>query len=557
MNIEKFAENLNKLSKVKVYDISSLKTYIFNSKEAIKRKKTEILNELREMGFSISTYEEKEVIKTLGLPNINRQTLDGRIATTGKHIYILINELKTLNTHIQGLENLERNIDKDGYIHPKFGVNVNGMVSVAEPALGRLSDLLIEQVIGFDRYTKFEDFDSLYNFIKQYRPMMGVREDNQNSFIVVGMTLFYDFKRVEEWDITKEYEKRIMEMYKDDHIFVQCARWHFVTGETYNIFNEIYNSLYPVLENTKIAIKNGLLSEKWLGSLPKGYFPDKKEDDMDLFPFGINSNEELELEHKERLEARMSEFNNLCNQYMELKAKINNGENIAKIVKIEEITNKLKERLRRKAKISVLTKMCGIKEFPSVKEIEKANIDYNKLSIEVEKETDKMVKKYEIKAETKQEQLKVVEPAHMKIYDLEKNREIMQGYGWSNEVIEKNIAEIKATEDRLNTNFNSPSFVICAEQGNDTVFDFLLSGKKQIKGVRMLFDSKTEDGDTVYDLYVRVKGVRHIMKVTAKKGTAHRTLIVTLPDNTTQTYQASNKKDNIKQMVVGVFNTLC
>ena len=540
MNINKFVENLNKLSKVKVHEIGTLKNSIYTKKEEIKNKKSEILDELEEMGFNFAKYEEKEVIKALNLQNINRNTLEERITTTGKHIYTLINELKTLNTALQGYENFEKNIDQDGYIHPKFSVNVKGLVSVAEPGLARLEKSFITSMLGYSTSIEFLTFDDLYSFIKTYRPSLGIREDNQNSFIVVGMRLFFDFKRVEEWDITKDYEEKIEEFYNNLYgldgldalreIRANRARAKFVTGKTYAIFDKIYSELYPIFQNTKTAIKNGLLTEPWFGSLPKNSIRNKV-DGLGYMPFGASTNEELETEHLEGLKIRMDEFNNLYNQYIELKAKVDKGEDITGITKEKEILNQIRESFKRR--------------------------------VSSESELDEIIKKYEtkaeVKAEPKQEQLTLTlsEPAKLKIYDLEKNREIMNGYGWSDEVIEKNIEEIKATEDRLNANFNSPSFVICAEQGSDTVFDFLLSGKQQIKGVRMLFDSKMEEGDTTYDLYVRVKGVRHIVKVTAPKGTAHRTLIATLPDGTTQTYTASNKKNNIRQIVVGVFNTLC
>lgn len=382
MNVNKFVENLNKLSKVKVCGIGTLKNSISTKKEEIKNKKGEILDELDKMGFDISKYEEKEVIKALNLPNINRNTLEERITTTGKRIYILIDELKTLNTDLQGFENFEKNIDKDGYIHPKFGVNVKGLVSVAEPGLARLEENFITFLLGYDTYIKFSTFDSLYNFIKTYRPCLGVRENNQNSFIVVGMTLFFDFRSVEPWDITKAYESKVKELYNKDAVYVTSARGQFVTGETYKFFDEIYNELLPILNNTKIAKECGMVAEKWFGSLPQNYF-----DTRDPMPFGTNSNEELEQEHLEGLKIRMYEFNNLYNQYIELKIKVEKGEDIYGITKEKEIINTVREGFRTRAISRMYAK--GLRG--------------TELREAVEVELDEMIKRLNVEAEVKAE----------------------------------------------------------------------------------------------------------------------------------------------------------
>lgn len=392
MNIEKFVENLNKLSKVKVCRIGTLKNSIYAKKEEIKNKKGEILDELEEMGFNFSKYEEKEVIKALNLPNINRKTLEDKITTTGKKVYILIDELKTLNTDLQGYENFEKNIDKEEYIHPKFGINVNGGVTVAEPALARLEWSFITSMLGFNTSIDFPSFSMLYNFIKTCRPCLGVRENNQNSFIVVGMTLFCDFTRIEEWDITKAYEEAIEEFYNNRYglcgadalkeIRANRARAKFVTGETYAIFDKIYTELYPIFENTKIAIKNGLLNEPWFGSLPKNSIRNKV-DGLDDMPFGASTNEELDVEHLEGLKLRMDEFNSLYNQYMELKSMVDKGEDITGITKEKEILKQIRESLRRRA--------IGKKHIEGLRGGE--------LREAIEIELDEMMKKYEIKAD--------------------------------------------------------------------------------------------------------------------------------------------------------------
>lgn len=515
MNINKFVENLNKLSKVKVHEIGTLKNSIYTKKEEIKNKKSEILDEFEEMGFNFSKYEEKEVIKALNLPNINRNTLEERIATTGKHIYTLINELKTLNTTLQGYENFEKNIDQDGYIHPKFSVNVKGLVSVAEPGLARLEKSFITSMLGYSTSIEFLTFDDLYSFIKTYRPSLGIREDNQNSFIVVGMRLFFDFKRVEEWDITKAYEEKVIEYYNNRYkldelkeIRENRRRAKFVTAETYEIFDKLYTELYPILENTKTAIKNGLLTEPWFASLPKNSIKDKI-DGMDDMPFGANSNEELEAEHLEGLKLRMDEFHNLYNQYAELKSMVDNGEDIAGKTKLDE-----------------------------------------------------MMKKYEIKAEVKAEQkqeqltLTLCEPTNMKIFNMDKNREIMRGYGWAEEIIERNIAKIQSVEDKINSNFNSPTFEICGGQNSDEVYDFICAGRGKIIATRMVIDRKVDSDDISYNIWFSFNKVRQTLTVTAPKGSAHRTLIVTLPDGEIQTYTASNKKNNIRQITTAILNTL-
>lgn len=555
MNIEKFVENLNRLSKVKVYGMSILKNSISTKKEEIKNKKDEILDELEEMGSNFTIYNEKEVIKALNLPNINRETLKEKIINTGKQIYILIDELKTLNTALQGFENFERNIDKEGYIHPKFSVNVKGLVSVAEPGLSRLENDFIRSVLGFYRCTEFNSFDSLYNFIKKFRPMMGVRKNNQNSFIVVGMTLYYDFRSVELWDITEAYKSKVKELYNQDAPCTLNARSKFVTGKTYGLFNEVYNELLPILENTKVAKECGVLKKEiWFGSLPKGYF----KDETYAMPFGgANSNEELEIEHQEGLKERIDEFNSLYNQYSELKVQVEKGEDITGITKEKEIINMIRKGFRTRA----MSRLYGKGIVRSEEGIE-TEIDTIMKNLDIEAEV-----KEEIKVEPKQEEVKpeikpdtkvteIVEPTNMKIFDMDKNREIMRGYGWAEDIIEKNIAEIQAVEDKINSNFNSPTFEICGVQNSDEVYDFICAGRGKIIATRMVIDRKVDSDDISYNIWFSLNKVRQTLTVTAPKGSAHRTLMVTLPDGTIQTYTASNKKNNIRQITTAILNTL-
>lgn len=571
MDINKFVENLNKLSKVKVYEIEILKNTIEDRKRKIEQMQLEILEELEELGFNLNKYNDKEVAKVLGIPNLNRATIKEQITSTGKNVFRLINELKTLNTEIQGYENLLKNVDGQGFVHPKFGVNEAGFIKVAEPALAKLSDYAIAKLLGFSHYKKFDTFDNLCAFIRRYKDLFGRRVDNQNSFIVVGITLFYHLCKVELWDITEAYLDKYKELYKvpDD---LEHKEWmkamdrhnagmKFVTGQTYKIFDKVYTGLFPLIEISKVAISEGLIEGDWFGFFRLD----------DLIEEAFDTEKELKAEQNKWIEDHMygvkireEIFYNLYNQYVELKAMADKGEDISRITKDDEVQAEIRAKYRAKLISRKLSEKCG-GICPRPENIHKYNVDMEALLKEVKEELNK---KFAVKAEIKHEEknetpvvpveeVNDTKPVKAIEYDLEKNRETMRSYGWSEEIIEKNIAEIQATEIRLNDNYNSPDFVICAEQNTDEVYDFLIAGRQQIRASRMIFDSKTEEGDVIYDLYVRVKDIRHTIKVKAVKGTAHRTLEVTLPDGRVQTYQATNKKHNIKQMTVDVLNTLC
>jgi hypothetical protein len=229
---------------------------------------------------------------------------------------------------------------------------------------------------------------------------------------------------------------------------------------------------------------------------------------------------------------------------MELKSTVEKGEDITGITKEKEVLSQIRANLRRRARSQKHDEGLSGAELEEATEIK----------------LDEMMKKYEIKAEVKaekkQEQLTSFEPTSMKIFNMAKNREIMRGYGWSEDVIEKNIAEIQAVEDKINANFNSPTFKVCGSQNSDVVFDFICAGRGKIIATRMLIDRDENSKDIKYDIWFSLNKVRQTLKVIAPQGSAHRVLNVVYPDGEVKTYTASNKQNNIRQITIAILNTL-
>ncbi|MBV7276455.1 hypothetical protein I6U48_26600 [Clostridium sp. PL3] len=465
----------------------------------IDNKNTEIqtikLQIIKELG--ILEYDEKIVMKALNIKNLNRKTIEDQVVFTGERIYTLLSELKTAITKLQGYENLQKNII-DGYISPKYGVNAIGLIGVAEPALARLTYSEIGSLLGFTHIKTFDTFKKLCAFINKYKEII-IKIEEESSFIVVGMTLFCTLERVELWDIAGRFERE----YTDIHI-------NDIPFEPLEIMREGFKKLKE--GRMKITVENFELFDKIYKEMSPKIEPTKcakaegllEEEWFAFFPLDGVSEEAL---------------NDPFYEY--------NRENL---IKEHEDVKKSKEDWFN----DLYNQYTFLKE-----KMEKGN------TISAKEETTSKIK--------------IEKTKPFEIYESGKEANIakMRSRGWSEELIERNLLRIKKIEDDINNSYYNSYYTICEEQYYDTIFDFVASGKGQLKVLRMIFDSKNEDGDMIYDLYVHIKDIRHILKVVAPKGTAHRTLVVTLPDNTIQTYTASNKKSNIKQMAVGVLNTLC
>jgi hypothetical protein len=279
MDIKKFAEKMTQTSNIKI-DFALLREWI----ERVAKQLSDVIYEIEDLlNFEgDDQITDKEIASLLNLANINRATIEAKIAEEPNNaIYPLIIKMKELTTKLQALENVKKNAN-NSYIKPKFTVNTANKITVAEPALARLTDHEIKATTKYWTKLEFNTFEELYSFLVRFGKLIEKREGESN-FIVVGLKLFTNLR-----------------YYGAEAVEIEFNRKN-VTTENYKEFEGIYNKLYPLFYLTKECIETGYMEEMYPGTFP---YPDKDSPDyMD----DITEHIEYERRHIQAIERMYAE----------------------------------------------------------------------------------------------------------------------------------------------------------------------------------------------------------------------------------------------------------
>jgi hypothetical protein len=433
MEIQNFVQRMNNASKIEVNT-----ECLVNRIKKDENLQRELERQIKGILVMKDEYSDEEVIKKLNLPNLNKATLREMAESTGEKIYERLINLKDVKLRLQTLNNIKKNMN-DGFVRPQYGVNEKNMITVKEPALGRLDNLDMFQLFGFSKEIKFERFEDLYKFLMKINKVI-VKKEERSAFIVVGLTLYTTIKPVyitdlrnmfcEAWEV--ENKDRLVNGKWLESIKQVRAECSSVTTENIHIFQKIYEEIEVAINQTKQLEEEGVIEKHWY-SFPS---PD------DACTEEVRA--EMIEEHLYWERIYKENYDTLVSQYLELKAKMETSEivtkDILKLMMDERIEQKLEE-------------------------------------------TNKYV----------EQRFK---------FNFDKCEDDLRNRGFSEGHINAQKEKFKEINMKINKFYNLPDFKIAGEEFDENVFGFMFSGRNRVAGAKVIALENDEDGGMVYSVKV-------------------------------------------------------
>jgi hypothetical protein len=217
------------------------KYYIDALIEEMEEEKSRVEIEFKQ-NTNIDISDNKNVLKHVKVDKLNKTALEEQFTKTGDKNIEFVIKYRSLKDKLSKFRGFAKNIkteiiyERDSfYINPKFKLNEDGGVTIAEPALPFAIDQ-IQHALRFEYAIPFNSLNEIIEFIRKYKDLFWGSRDT-STFLIKNTTLYatmmdnemeimpFAFSVEEE----KEVRKLIPEFYNKykKYKLVEVNFWHY------------------------------------------------------------------------------------------------------------------------------------------------------------------------------------------------------------------------------------------------------------------------------------------------------------------------------------------